>query len=102
MIYSRRRWRYLRRHYQLFANPKRLKRLPATRRAAKFFQGPKRLFLGKPARVHGQRARLAIGKPKVAHLTSVTGAAPPANLRAARVGIKKHRHLVAAAIMRLA
>ena len=49
-----------------------------------------------------KRARLAIGKPKILRLAGIAARPSPANLRAARGGIEKHRHLIVAAIMRLA
>jgi hypothetical protein len=49
-----------------------------------------------------KRARLAIDKPKFLRLAGIAARPSPANLRAARGGIEKHRHLIVAAIMRLA
>ena len=62
-----------------------------------------KIVLGMAAGIGGEGVRLAIGKPKIPYLTrSIAGAAAPANLRGPGCGIQKHRHLIVAAIMRLA
>lgn len=70
-------------------------------RPAKFFQERERIVLA-IAGIGRKRARLAIGKPKILRLSGIIARASPANLRAARGGIEIDRHLIVAAIMRLA
>ena len=71
-------------------------------RPAEFLQGRERIILAITAGICRKRARLATGKPKILRLAGITARASPANLRVARGGIEKHRHLIVAAIMRLA